>query len=471
MTPEQRETEKSVAALVAPDILDLLETEPGAIAAETEELHPADLADVAELIPREQLPAFLSALPVPRAASILEYLAEEIRSELLERLDPAVAAAFLARMTPDERADALVEMDEEAADEILEAIPERERVETERLLQYEADTAGGLMTTEFVSVADTMTVDDALATIRGMARAGRREAMGTVYAVDARGALAGVLSLRELLAAPEGARIADIAWSEIVTVLPTADREEVAQLTTNYDLVAVPVVDAERRLLGVVTVDDVIDAIQEEQTEDVQKFGGLTALEDPYLQSSVWDLLRKRSPWLLILFVGQMFTAAAMGFFEHEIASAVVLSLFVPLVISSGGNSGSQATSLIIRAIALQELGARDWWRVMRRELLIGLILGLLLGGVGLLRVVVWEWAGLYDFGAHYLLLAATVGTTVVGVVLFGTLTGAMLPFVLKRVGYDPASASAPLVATLVDVTGVVLYFTIALALLRGTLL
>jgi magnesium transporter len=469
--PEQPETEKSVAALVAPDILDLLESDPSAIAVETEELHPADLADVAELIPRAQLPAFLSAFPVPRAANILEYLSEEIRAELLEAIDPALAAAFLARMTPDERADALVEMDEEAADEILEAIPERERVETERLLQYEPDTAGGLMTTEFVTVADSQTVDDALAAVRAMARSGRREAMGTVYAVDARGALTGVLSLRELLAAPEGARVAEIAWSEIVTTLPTADREEVAQLTTNYDLVAVPVVDADRRLLGVVTVDDVIDAIQQEQTEDVQKFGGMGALEDPYLQSSLVDLIRKRSPWLLVLFVGQMFTAAAMGYFEGEIASAVVLSLFIPLVISSGGNSGSQATSLIIRALALQELGAKDWMRVMRRELVIGLVLGILLGAVGLLRVALWEWMGLYDFGPHYLLLATTVGTTVIGVVLFGTLTGAMLPFALKRVGFDPASASAPLVATLVDVTGVVLYFTIALVLLRGTLL
>ena len=471
MRPEQGEMEKSVAALVAPDILDLLESDPSAIAAETEELHPADLADVAELLPRAQLPAFLSAIPVPRAANILEYLSEEIRAELLEAIDPAVAAALLARMTPDERADALVEMDEEAADEILEAIPERERVETERLLQYEPDSAGGLMTTEFVTVADSLTVDDALAAVRAMARSGRREAMGTVYAVDSRGALTGVLSLRELLAAPEGARVTDIAWSEVVTALPTADREEVAQLTSNYDLVAVPVVDAERRLLGVVTVDDVIDAIQQEQTEDVQKFGGMGALEDPYLQSSLVDLIRKRSPWLLVLFIGQMFTAAAMGFFEGEIASAVVLSLFIPLVISSGGNSGSQATSLIIRALALQELGMRDWLRVMRRELVIGLVLGLLLGGVGLLRVAVWEWFGLYDFGPHYLLLAATVGTTVIGVVLFGTLTGAMLPFALKRAGFDPASASAPLVATLVDVTGVVLYFTVALALLRGTLL
>ena len=471
MTPEQREQKKSVAALVAPDILDLLQSAPSTIAAETEELHPADLADVAELLPRELLSRFLTSLPHARATEVLEHLDEELRSAVFEAMDAGEAAAFLTGMTPDERADALDEMDEDAADEILEAIPAKERAETERLLQYEPDTAGGLMTTEFVSLPESQTVEEALATIRAMARAGRREAMGTVYVVNDRGALAGVLSLRELLAAPEGARMRDVAWTEVVTVLATADREEVAQLTSNYDLVAMPVVDADHRLLGVITVDDVIDVIQQEQTEDAQKFGGLEALEEPYLQSSITDLLKKRSPWLLVLFVGQMFTAAAMGYFQGAIDAATVLALFVPLVISSGGNSGSQATSLIIRALALQELGARDWRRVMGRELVVGLILGTMLGVVGLLRIVVWQWMGLYPFGEHYLLLATTVGTTVVGVVLFGTLTGAMLPFALKKIGFDPASASAPLVATLVDVTGVVLYFMLALLLLRGTLL
>jgi magnesium transporter len=295
--------------------------------------------------------------------------------------------------------------------------------------------------------------------------------MQTIYVVDAQGALTGVMSLRELLAAPEGTRVGDSAWTEIVTVPADADRETVAQLTSNYDLVAVPVVDAERRLLGVITVDDVIDVIQEEQTEDVQKFGGLEALEEPYLQVGFVELLKKRTPWLLVLFVGQMFTAAAMGFFEDSITAATVLALFVPLIISSGGNSGSQATSLIIRAMALQELRPRDWSRVLLREAGMGLVLGLLLGIVGALRIVVWQWAGFYPFGEHYGILATTIGATVLGVVLFGTLTGAMLPFVLRKVGFDPASASAPLVATLVDVTGVTLYFSMALLLLRGTLL
>lgn len=243
MTPEQRDTERLVAALVAPDILDLLESEPASVARETEELHPADLADVAELLPRELVPRLLGALAPARAADVLEYLDEELRVDVLEKMDPGQAALLLVRMTPDDRADALDEMDEEAADEILEAIPARERAETERLLQYEPDTAGGLMTTEFVSVPEGHTVEEALAAVRGMARAGRREAMNTVYVLNAGGALAGVLSLRELLAAPEGTRIADLAWTEIVSVHTSADREEVAQLTSNYDLSAVPVVD------------------------------------------------------------------------------------------------------------------------------------------------------------------------------------------------------------------------------------
>lgn len=465
------EPERSLAALVAPDILDLLDTDPRSIAAETEELHPADLADVAELIDRALVPQLLAALPANRAAAVLEYLSEELRVELLETMPATQAAALIVEMDPDERADALEEMDEDVADNILEAIPERERAETERLLQYEADTAGGLMTTEFVSVPESQTVDEALATIRAIAREGRREAMQTIYVVDAQGTLTGVMSLRELLAAPDGTRVSDCAWTEIVTVPADAHRETVAQLTSNYDLVAVPVVDNERRLLGVITVDDVIDVIQEEQTEDVQKFGGLEALEEPYLQVGFVELLKKRTPWLIVLFVGQMLTAAAMGYFEESISTATVLALFVPLIISSGGNSGSQATSLIIRAMALQELRPRDWSRVLLREAGMGLVLGALLGGVGALRIVIWQWAGFYAFGDHYAILATTIGATVLGVVLFGTLTGAMLPFVLRKLGFDPASASAPLVATLVDVTGVVLYFSMALLLLRGTLL
>ena len=482
MTPKKKSEGQSLAALLAPDILELLETSPGAVAAETEELHPADLADVAEAMPRESLAAFFAALPSERAGAVLEYLDEEIRTELLERLTPEQAAPLVAQMTPDERADVLEEVDEETADDILEAIPEPTRRETERLLEYETDSAGGLMTTEVVSVLETETVEAALAQVRAIARGKRREAMNTIYSINANGELSGVLSLRELLAAPEGARIHDVAWTDVRHVIATADREEVARVVSEYDLVAVPVIDERGRLLGAVTVDDVIDAIQEEQTEDVQKLGGMQALDDPYMQTSFLSLLKKRAGWLSVLFIGEMFTASAMGYFENELQRATVLMLFVPLIISSGGNSGSQATSLIIRSLALGEAKLSDWWRVAIRELSSGLSLGAILGALGALRVIAWQALDGenvhigslvigYDYGPNYMLVAITVGLTLVGIVTFGTLVGSMLPFILRRVGFDPASASAPFVATLVDVTGLVIYFTVALLVLSGTLL
>ncbi|MDQ8155194.1 MAG: magnesium transporter [Gemmatimonadota bacterium] len=482
MAHERKSEGQSLAALLAPDILELLETMPSAVATETEELHPADLADVAEALPREALPAFLAALPHDRAADVLEYLDEEIRAPLLEAMSTEQAAPLVAQMDPDERADVLEEVDEETADDILEAIPEATRLETERLLEYEADTAGGLMTTEVVSVLDSDTVETALGQVRAIARGGRREAMNTVYAVNARGELSGVLSLRELLAAAEGARIHEVAWTDVRRVVANADREEVARMTTEYDLVAVPVVDERGRLLGAVTVDDVIDAIQEEQTEDVQKLGGMEALDDPYMQTGFVALLKKRAGWLSVLFIGAMLTESAMSYFDGELRRAAVLMLFVPLIIGSGGNSGSQATSLIIRSLALGEAKLADWWRIAIRELSSGLALGSILGVLGAIRVLVWQsmaGRGVHigpleignDYGDHYGLVALTVGLTLVGVVTFGTLTGSMLPFLLRRLGFDPASASAPFVATLVDVTGLVIYFTVALIVLRGTLL
>jgi magnesium transporter len=245
----------------------------------------------------------------------------------------------------------------------------------------------------------------------------------------------------------------------------------VARLISKYDLLAIPVLDDGGHVLGIVTVDDVIDALISESTEDVQKFGGMQAIEEPYTQIGLVEMVRKRAGWLAALFIGEMLTSIAMQEFEHEISRAVVLALFIPLIISSGGNSGSQATSLIIRALALREVTLRDWWRVALRELPAGLSLGALLGLIGVIRVLAWQWLGWYDYGEHYRLVALTVGASLVGVVLFGSLSGSMLPFLLRRLGFDPASASAPFVATLVDVTGLVIYFSVALALLRGTLL
>ncbi len=471
MTPPRYDKNRPLAALLVPDLLELLEESPESIGPQTEEMHPADLADVAEAMPEEQVRAFLAALPKERAAEVLEYLDEELRTQFLEELTAREAASIVAEMDPDERADALDELDDETADEILSELEPADKAETERLLQYDSYTAGGLMTTEFVAVDETLTVEAALRAVRSMARAGRREAMYTIYTVDGDRRLRGVLSLRELLAAPEGARISELAWTEVVSVPPEMLQEEVSRVTSNYDLVALPVVDREKRLLGVVTVDDVIDVIQEEQTEDAQKFGGMEALEEPYMQIGLWQNVRKRGGWLAVLAVSEMLTASVMARYEHDLGRVLLLSQFIPLVLSSGGNSGSQATSLIIRAMALGEVRLGDWLSVVRREIPAGFILGVLLGVLALARIVAWSAFGLYDYGPHSFRIALTVGLTLVGIVTVGSVTGSMLPFLLKRLGFDPASASAPFVATLVDVSGISLYFSIAYMLLSGTLL
>lgn len=473
LSPEER----PVAALLAPDIIALLDDSPGDLAAETEEMHPADLADVAELLPEEKVGELLAALPASRAADVLEYLDEELRTQVLEAMSPAQAATLVEQMTPDDRADALVEMDEAHAEDILSEIPADARRETQRLLSYDPDTAGGLMTTEFVSVAADTSVEAALEGVRAMARAGRREAMYAIYATDPQGRISGVLSLRELLAARPGATIGDIAWMEVVSVAPHADREEVARVTANYDLVAIPVVSESDHIMGVITVDDVIDAIQEEQTEDVQKLGGMEALDEPYSQIGFFRMIRKRGVWLSALFIGEMFTATALGVYEDQIAQATVLAIFLPLIIGSGGNSGSQGTSLIIRAFALRELTLADWWRVAGREVMTGVVLGVLLATIGFARIELWQFMAEqgwqifgfsvgHDYGPQHLRVATTVALSLVGVVTFGTLVGSMLPFILRKLGFDPASASAPFVATLVDVTGLIIYFNVALLIL-----
>lgn len=464
--------ERSLAALLVPDILVMLEETPEAIAAETEELHAKDLATVAEALPHEMVAPFLSALPVQRAADVLEYLNEDLRRDVLETMSTRQAAELVTEMTPDDRADVLEGLGEETTEEILSEIPAAERAETEKLLAYEPDTAGGLMTTEFVSVSEDTPVEEALAAVRRIARSERREAMNTIYTTDAAGRVKGVMSLRELLAAPEGGKVSDIAWEEVQTVPVTADREEVARITREYDLVAVPVVDDDGVIQGVVTVDDVIDALVEEHTEDVQRFGGMQALEEPYAQISFPTMIKKRAPWLAALFIGEMLTTLPMKYFEGELQHAIVLSLFIPLIISSGGNSGSQATSLIIRSLALEEIKVRDWWRIFLRELPSGFALGCILGAIGIIRILLWQYFGIAGgYGPHYRLVAVTVALALVGVVTFGSLAGSMLPFVLRRFGFDPASASAPFVATLVDVTGLSIYFYVALLILRGTLL
>jgi magnesium transporter len=458
MTPPQRKEERPVAALLAPDILAMLEDSPADVAAETEEMHPADLADVAEAIPREMVPRLLMALPQDRAADVLEYMDEELRTEVLEEMTAKQAASLVSAMTPDDRVDVLEELEEDHADDILAEIPAEARRETEQLLAYDPESAGGIMTTEFVSVAAAMTVEEALVAVRALARAGRKEAMHAIYVTDEQGRLQGVMSIRELLAAPEGARVADIAWEEVVTVPPTADRSEVARVVREYDLVAVPVVDESNRIIGVVTVDDVLDAMVDEQTEDVQRLGAVQPLEEPYFQAGFWSLARKRGGWLVLLFVEEMFTGTALRHYQGVLESVTALMFFVPLIISSGGNSGSQSATLITRALAVGDVKVRDVLRVLSREIGQGIALGIFLGAIGFVRALMW---------GNGLPVATVISLTLVAVVLIGTIVGAMLPLVFTKIGFDPAIASSPFVASLVDVAGIVVYFRIAIWLLH----
>jgi len=325
------------------------------------------------------------------------------------------------------------------------------------------------MSPRFARVRPDMTVSEALTYVRKQAL-GATETVYTVYVLDTEQHLLGVTSLRTLFASEPQQPIKDIMRVNVVTASEQADQEQLSRLFAEHDLIAIPIVDTENRMKGIVTVDDIVDVVQEEATEDIQKMGGSEALGVPYLDISFGRMLRKRAGWLTVLFLGEMLTANAMGHYEHQIEKAVVLALFVPLIISSGGNAGSQASTIVIRAMALGELRLTDWWRVMRREVLTGLTLGCILGAVGLIRIVAWEGM-FHSYGPHYWLIGLTVGLALIGIVLWGTLAGSLLPFILRRVGFDPASASTPFVATLVDVTGLVIYFTVASVILRGTLL
>ena len=449
--------DRPIAALLVPDILVMLRESPADIAAETEELHPRDLADIAEALPDIKVAAFLSALPSARAADALEYIDEELRTRVLEEMSASQAAELVSAMTPDDRVDVLEELEEETAEEILSEIPAEARRETEELLAFDPDTAGGLMTTQFVSVGSSLTITAALSAVRDVARAGKKDQMYAIYVLDAEAKLAGVMSLRELLAEPDDAIVGDVARTDVVSVAASADRAEVARITSEYDLVAVPVVDDRGRMIGVITVDDVIDAIVEEQTEDVQKFGAVQPLDEPYFHASFWGIARKRAGWLVILFLGELFTATAMRGYEHALQQAVVLTLFIPLIISSGGNSGSQSATLITRALAVGHVTLGDFLRVLRREVGHGAVLGSLLALIGFVSAIV---------AGHPQSIGLVVAVTLLLVVTTGTTVGSMLPLLLTRVGVDPAIASSPFVASIVDVTGIVIYFSVAIQLL-----
>jgi magnesium transporter len=363
-------------------------------------------------------------------------------------------------LPPDDAADLIQEAGPEYRDKLLALLDEPTRREVVALLAYKEDEAGGLMNPRFARLRPDITVDVAISYLRKVAPGVVTMYYG--YVLDQDQHLLGVVSLRQLFTADPGKLVQDImASKELVSVTPETDQKQVAQVVRDNRLLAVPVLDTERHMVGIVTVDDIVDVVEEQASRDIQNIGGMEALDTPYLHTSIFEMVRKRAGWLAILFIGEMFTATAMGFFEVEIAKAVVLALFLPLIISSGGNSGSQATSLIIQAMALGDVKIRDWFRVIRREVISGVALGLILGTIGVVRIFVWQKL-FGTYGAHTSILALTIFLALIGVVTFGTLAGSMLPFILRRLRLNPASASAPFVATLVDVTGLVIYFTIA---------
>ena len=428
---------------------------------------PPDAARLPEALPPQEYAGLIDALGPAAAASLLAELHPNAAASVLSHMRTGRASVVLASMAPDDRVDVLEHVPPPLREQLIGGLPSSDAEEVRRLEQYPPDTAGGIMTTEVTALPERFTVDQAIAEIR---RLGQREQVYYVYTVDGGGRLAGVVSMRDLiLSAPETA-LAAIA-ARAVSVPADTDQEEVAGLLHRHGYLAVPVVDEGGRVLGLITADDVADVVREEATEDMQKLGGSEALDAPYLSVGFLAMLRKRGAWLTVLFAGEMLTATAMGYFEHQLARVVMLALFVPLIISSGGNSGSQAATLVVRSLALGELTARDWWRVCFREARTGLTLGAWLGLVGFLRIAAWQHMGWFDYGPHYLFVGLVVGTSLVGVIAFGSIAGSLLPLALSRAGFDPATSSAPFVATIVDVTGIVIYFGVAALVLRGRLL
>jgi magnesium transporter len=427
-----------------------------------------DLAELMQPLSAEKEAVVFRLLAREQAADVFSYLSQERQEELLKAMAREDVAGILNAMSPDDRTSLLEELPAKVIQQLLALLSPSERAIAAQLLGYEEDSVGRLMTPDFVRVRSHWTVTHALDHIR---RYGvDSETMSMIYVIDKDNKLVDDLRIRQILLAKPDALISDLMDSRFVSLKATDNREVAVAAFRDSDLIALPVTDTGNALIGIVTVDDILDVAEEEATEDIHKMGGSEALDEPYMQIALSRMVRKRGSWLVVLFLSEMLTATAMSRYEHDIAKAVVLSIFVPLVISSGGNSGSQASTLIIRAMALGEIGLRDWWRVMRREFLTGLSLGGLLGALGFLRISVW--AVLFNsYGEHWFLLALTVGVALVGIVLWGSLAGSMLPFLLRSLKIDPATSSAPFVATLVDVSGLIIYFTVAAFILRGTLL
>jgi magnesium transporter len=442
---------------------------PSAVARSPEPLLAQDLLDTWRVLSaRERIEAF-RLLERDQAEELFFALSPADQLAIILALPEGERRSWMRVLAPDDAANVVRCATIKGREELLSLLDEPTRKEVLGLLAYAEDQAGGLMNPRFARVRPDMTVDEAIAYLRKQGRA-RVETIYYSYVLDAEQRLIGVVSFRELFDADAAKCVCDIMRTALVTVTDQTPQAEVSFLFERSGLMAIPVVDAERHMKGIVTLDDIVSVVSEQATREIQKIGGSETLGAPYLEVGFLRMLRKRAGWLSALFLGEMLTATAMGFFEKEIERAVVLALFVPLIISSGGNSGSQASTLVIRAMALGEVRLRDWWRVMRGEILTGLALGSILATIGMARIFLWVRL-FHAYGPHAALVAFTVAASLIGVVTFGTFAGSVLPFVLRRLGFDPASACAPFVATLVDVTGLIIYFTAASVIMRGTLL
>ncbi|MEJ2492869.1 MAG: magnesium transporter [Ignavibacteriaceae bacterium] len=458
-----------LSKLLQPEIQSLIAEKKLSILKEiVSDWSPADIAEmIVDLEPRDQVILF-RILSSDLATDTFEHLELDTQKELLKAMGRTEVAAILNDMSPDDRTALLEELPGTAAKQLIQLLSTEERKIAQTLLGYPENSVGRLMTPDYAAIKPEWKIEDTMKYIRENAE--DKETLNIVYVIDEKGKLIDDIKIREfILASPEG-HISDLMDRTFVALNVNDDQEYAVEVFKKYYRIAIPVVDTHGVLIGIVTVDDVLDVAEEEATEDIQKIGGVEALEESYSRIPVFNLLKKRAGWLGLLFIGEMLTATAMGFFENEISKAIVLTLFIPLIISSGGNSGSQAATLVIRALSLGEITLRDWYFVMRREIISGFVLGGFLAVIGFLRIAVWEYA-FHVYGTHWILIAITVALALVGVVLWGTLSGSMLPILLKKAGLDPATSSAPLVATMVDVIGLIIYFTVAMLILRGTLL
>ena len=429
---------------------------------------PADIADLLTDLPDYEQAILFRIIPKDIATDTFEYLDVDVQLSLLKALGNEEVAFILNDMSPDDRTAMLEEVPASVLKQMMSLLSVKERHVAQSLLGYPENSVGRLMTPDYLAIRENWTVQEVLNYIRMHGK--DIETLNIIYITNEKGKLIDDIKIGEFLLAPLELSVNELMDGNFTYLQVFDDQEKAVEVFKKYDRIALPVTDSSGILVGIVTVDDVLDVAEEEATEDFQKLGAVEALEDSYADIPILQMIKKRAGWLSVLFIGELFTASAMGFFENEISKAVVLALFVPLIISSGGNSGSQAATLVIRALSLGEVSIRDWFFVMKRELLSGLILGAILAVLGFLRITLWQnFSGMY--GPHWLLIAFTVSIALIGVVMWGTLMGSMLPLGLKKIGFDPAASSAPFVATLVDVTGLMIYFSIALLLLKGTLL